>query len=177
MQTKQDNDMTHRTSVIYTKNNNELSWSIESGVVYNQNQTGQQRDWWYECNLQRKWNSIVVIDQTGYSLWWKLNRTTTRLMHRFSLCWNWNWTIMTYLTGCGLWWKPDRTITWLITQVWSMPKTIMNYHDRWDRVQSMTKTREENNVIDCISAIYAENDTKLSWLIGLGVEGYENKIC
>ena len=38
----------------------------------------------------------------------------------------------------------------------------------------MTKTRWDNNVIDHIGAIYAKNDTELSWHIELGVD-YEEK--
>lgn len=32
----------------------------------------------------------------------------------------------------------------------------MNYHDRFDKVQSMTKTRQKDNVIDRTSAVYVE---------------------
>ena len=40
----------------------------------------------------------------------------------------------------------------------------------------MMKTREGNDVTDCIGAVYIEKDTELSWLIGFGVDDYENKI-
>ena len=40
MKTKQDNNVGHHTGAIYIENDNELSWLIESGVVYNQNQIG-----------------------------------------------------------------------------------------------------------------------------------------
>ena len=32
----------------------------------------------------------------------------------------------------------------------------------------MTKTRHNNDVIDYIGVVYAENKTNLSWMIGLG---------
>ena len=41
----------------------------------------------------------------------------------------------------------------------------------------MTKTREDNNVTDHIGAVYAENDTELSWPIRSSADGYEDKIC
>ena len=35
-------------------------------------------------------------------------------------------------------------------------------------------TKEDNDVIDHIGAVYVENDTELSWLIGLGVDCEKN---
>ena len=32
----------------------------------------------------------------------------------------------------------------------------------------MMKTRQDNDMIDHIGALYAENNTELPWLIGLG---------
>ena len=43
-----------------------------------------------------------------------------------------------------------------------MPKTILNYCDRLDKVQSLMKTKEDNVVTVIIIAVYVENDTKLS---------------
>ena len=37
----------------------------------------------------------------------------------------------------------------------------MNYHEGLDQMRSMTKTRQDNKVIDRTSVIYAENKTKL----------------
>ena len=34
---RNDNDMTDRTSPLYTKNENKLSWSIGQGAVYHEN--------------------------------------------------------------------------------------------------------------------------------------------
>ena len=44
MKTRQDNDVIDRIGVIYTINNNELSWPIEPGAVSKENQTRQRRD-------------------------------------------------------------------------------------------------------------------------------------
>lgn len=43
-----------------------------------------------------------------------------------------------------------------------MPKTILNYCDRLDKVQLVMKTRKDNDVTVITSAVYAEKDTKLS---------------
>ena len=40
----------------------------------------------------------------------------------------------------------------------------------------MIKTSQANKVIDHIGAIYAKNDTKLLWSIGLNVDCDENQI-
>ena len=39
----------------------------------------------------------------------------------------------------------------------------------------MTKTRQNNDVINLIGVIYAENDIKLSWSIKLGVDYDKSK--
>ena len=54
---------------------------------------------------------------------------------------------------------------WCIIQIWSTPKMKLSYRDRSDRVQNMTKTRQDNNTTNCICAVYNENDIELSWLI------------
>ena len=45
---------------------------------------------------------------------------------------------------------------------------ILNYRDRSNRVLSVTKTKLENYVIDCIDMVHVENETDLSWLIEPG---------
>lgn len=57
---------------------------------------------------------------------------------------------------------------WSLVQVWCTPKMILNYRDRSNRVLSMTKTKLENYVIDCIDMVHVENETDLSWLIEPG---------
>ena len=47
-------------------------------------------------------------------------------------------------------------------------------HDWSDGMSSETKTRQDSYVIDHTSTIYAENDTKLSWPIGLVVDYDKN---
>ena len=42
MKTKQDNDVTNGTDVIYDENETQLSWLIRSGIVYDKNQTWQR---------------------------------------------------------------------------------------------------------------------------------------
>ena len=42
---------------------------------------------------------------------------------------------------------------------------ILNYQDQSDNVSSMTKTRQNNNVINCTYPLYIENEIELSWSI------------
>ena len=56
MKTREDNDVTVITSAVYVENNIELSWSIKSGVDFDQNQIGKQHDLSYRCYLHRKQN-------------------------------------------------------------------------------------------------------------------------
>ena len=65
---------------------------------------------------------------------------------------------------------------WPIVWVWSMLKPKLNCWDLSDLVWSVMKTRQDNKVVDSISAIYAENETKLPWLIGSGMISDENQI-
>ena len=55
-----------------------------------------------------------------------------------------------------------------------MSKTILNYRDRLDQVSTVTKTRYENYVIDCIDMVYAKNKTDLSWSVEQGTIYDEN---
>ena len=43
----------------------------------------------------------------------------------------------------------------------SMPKTKLSYHFQSNRMQYVMKTKQDNNVIDHIGAIYNENNTNL----------------
>ena len=45
MKTKQVNDLTDHVGAFYTENDIELSWSIESGTVSDENHRGQRLDW------------------------------------------------------------------------------------------------------------------------------------
>ena len=51
---------------------------------------------------------------------------------------------------------------------------ILNYHYWSEQVQYVTITREDNDMFNCTGAIYANNDIKLSWFIGSGVDYDEN---
>ena len=42
---------------------------------------------------------------------------------------------------------------------------MMNYQDWSDTMQSMTKMRQDNDVIDRIGSLYSENKIELSWTI------------
>ena len=43
-----------------------------------------------------------------------------------------------------------------------MPKMKLSYNDQSDQVPSMMKIGQDNNLIACTSAVYIENNTKLS---------------
>ena len=43
-----------------------------------------------------------------------------------------------------------------------MPKSKLNYKDLFDRVQSVMKTRQDNNMIDRTDVVYAKNEIDLS---------------
>ena len=51
---------------------------------------------------------------------------------------------------------------WLIVYVWSMLEMILKCHDRLDWVESMTKTRQDNNVTDRIGSVDIKIETELS---------------
>ena len=75
MKTKQDNELTDHTGMVYDKNYIELLGPIESVTIYDKKQTGQWCDQSYKCGICQKGNLTVVTDQTGCSLWWKLDKT------------------------------------------------------------------------------------------------------
>lgn len=50
----------------------------------------------------------------------------------------------------------------------------MTCHDQLDRVESIMKTREDNNITDRTSVVYIKNDTELLWPIRPGVDCNEN---
>ena len=64
---------------------------------------------------------------------------------------------------------------WSIKQVWSTPKTKLSYRDRLDRVSFVMKTKQENDVIDRIGAVYAKNDNELLSSIKSGADSDENQ--
>ena len=52
----------------------------------------------------------------------------------------------------------------------------LSCHDRSDWLLSMMKTRQDNDMINHIGAIYAKNDIELSWPNGSSVDCDENYI-
>ena len=54
---------------------------------------------------------------------------------------------------------------WSIVYVSFVQNTILNSEDRSNNVRYMTKTRQDNDLIDHTSMLYVENETELSWLI------------
>ena len=87
---------------------------IKLGVIYYENQKGQWHERSYMYGLHRKRHRVVMIDQTGCSLWWKPDKIRTWLIIQVWSCWKQNWILGTYLTRCNLWRKPNNTITWPI---------------------------------------------------------------
>ena len=57
-----------------------------------------------------------------------------------------------------------------------MPKMTLNCHDQLNRVQFVTKTSQDNNMIDHWGLVYVENETELSWHIELGTVYDESQI-
>ena len=51
----------------------------------------------------------------------------------------------------------------------------LSYCDQSNRVQSMMKTRQDNEVIDYKGIVYVKNEVKLSWLIELSAVYDENQ--
>ena len=55
---------------------------------------------------------------------------------------------------------------WSIVEVWSTLKIKLSYRDELNRVRSVTKATQHNDVTNRIGAVYTKNDIELSWLIG-----------
>ena len=62
--TRHNNDMNDRISMMYAKNDSKLSWSIESGVVCDENQIRQLHDESFSCDL---WQN-----QTDKTMMWPI---------------------------------------------------------------------------------------------------------
>ena len=140
---RQNYNMTDRTGVVYAENGTELPWSI----VY---------------NLCQNRNRVVMTDRTRCNLSPKDDKTTTwPLVYIYS-------TLKMKLKShdwfdkvrCKM--KLDRTTMWLIVKVRSMPKSKLNYDYRSSKMQSIMKSKHDNDVIDRASVISVKYDTKLS---------------
>ena len=142
MKTKQDNNMTDRTSAVYTINEIELSWLIRPGVVTDENQIGQWCDQIYRCSLRWKRYWIVKTDWIGCWLWWKLDRITTWLIVK-------KWSMLKMKLSYSDW----------LNQVWSMSKTKQDndVNDSIDLVYAKIKTQLSLPI--WLDAVYDENNT------------------
>ena len=50
-----------------------------------------------------------------------------------------------------------------------MSKMILNGYNQSDWVRYLMKTRQNDYVTNCICVVYAENETKLLWMIRPGM--------
>ena len=55
-----------------------------------------------------------------------------------------------------------------------MSKSKLNFQDLSDRVWFGMKTRQDNDLTDCIGVFYGKNDIELSWPIRQGIICDEN---
>lgn len=85
-----------------------------------------------------------------------------------------NWVAVIYRIESSLWRKLNRTTTWSIIKIWSMPKSKLTYQYRFDRMRSVMKTKQGNDVTHRTCTVWAENEIQLSWPIGSGAIYYEN---
>ena len=120
-------------------------------------------------------NLVVVTNQIGCILWWQLDRTTMwlNIQMRSTLR-----TILNYRDQSdwgGLWWKLERTKTWSIIKVQFTPKLKLSSRDLSERVRSVTKPWEDNDMNDHTNVVYVENKTELQCLIELGMVCDKNK--
>ena len=104
--TRQDNNVIDCIGAIYAKNETKLSWSIKSSAIYGENLIGQWCDRLYSSGLHWKWNWIIMIDQTGYRLWWKQDRTSTWLILQM---WSTSKTKLSCLDGSDIVWSVMKT--------------------------------------------------------------------
>ena len=112
MKTIQDNDTTDLIGLVYAKNDIEHSWLIKSGVVYDENQIGQQRDQLYRCGLYRNWTELSGPIELGAVYDEIYTRQQHDQLYKYSLHRKLYQTIMTDYIGCCLWQKLDNTTTW-----------------------------------------------------------------
>ena len=60
--------------------------------------------------------------------------------------------------------------------MWSTPKPKLNYWDLSDQVRCVTKTRQENDITDCICVVYIEIEIELLGPIESSTVCYQNQI-
>lgn len=140
-----------------TRQDNDLIDHI--GLVYVKNDIELSRLIWL----------TVIYDKNETGQW--LDQLYRCRLHK-----NQNWIVRTYRTRCGMLPKPNKTMTWSTIQVRFTLKKKLSYHDQLDLVQSMTKIKEDNDVIDHIGLVYSKTKTKLLSPILLGDVCDENQI-
>ena len=69
-----------------------------------------------------------------------------------------------------------KTMMWPDEEMQCTSKMILTYHDWSNQVFSVTKTIQDNDMIDRTSVVYVENDIELLWPIESGVDCDENHI-
>ena len=57
-----------------------------------------------------------------------------------------------------------------------MSRLKLNYRDLSKWVRYVIKTRQDNNITDCIGSIYIKNEIELSWPVGPSAAHDENKM-
>ena len=109
----------------------------------------------------------MKIDQKVCSQWLRWNRAMTWPIIQVRSTLKWNRIVITNSTRYGLWRRPDKAMTLLIVHVRSMSKSKLNYHYQSIRMRSITKTKQDNYMIDYTSVISVEYNTEVSRKIGL----------
>ena len=56
MKTRLENDVIDHIDVVHAKNEIDLLWLIKLGTMFDENQTGQRREWLYRLGLGQNWN-------------------------------------------------------------------------------------------------------------------------
>ena len=156
MNTRQENDVTDHTGLVYAENNIELSWLIVPCTIFEKknrydndviNCTGLFHAKTKTKLLGHIWPSAAG-DENHTGQWhdW---------LYKCGLRQKRNWVIVTDRTRCDPGWKIDRTTTWSLIWVQSSPKTILRSHNISNRLWSVMKTKNDDNMIDYISLVYA----------------------
>ena len=172
MKTRQGSDVSNHIGLVYVESDNELSGPIWLSQWRKPDRTRRYQS--NRCGLGQKQNWVVMTNWSGEVCDENKTRQWRNWTDRCDLHWKWYWTIVKMCVVSDENYK--KNMTWSIIQVRSMSKTKLSCHDRSDRVSSVTKTKQVNNMIDCTSAVYAKNDTELLRQIGSVVDYDKNQI-
>lgn len=83
-------------------------------------------------------------------------------LYRYALHYKWSWTFTIVATWYGIRRRLDWKMTWLIVQVRSTSKSKLHYHDRLDKMRSILKSRQDNDVTDRIGITFVKCIIELS---------------